>query len=202
MMKKWTMLFAVLLCLMLGHAAAADVTALSVGTLPPIEAKPNQRLALRTGPGTKYTEIFSVSKEAVYDFAIYQKEAGGSATWGFIEFDSGYGRYRAYTGMKRIDTQAELVPGGNKEGVECTIGKGGAALYAGPGKGYAVYSDEAPADLTITVYHEEQGYVLADMMLPKEAKKEDQAKLTRAWIAVGDLRGYDAATRPVKDEKK
>lgn len=196
MMKKMTMLFALVLCLWLAVPAAASVSALSSGTLEPIEAKPNQKLALRSGPGTKYSEIFSIAAASVTDFAIYQQEKGGSAMWGMIEFDSRYGRYRVYTGMKRIDTDASLVPMGNIEGVVCAVGREGARAYYGPGEIYAPVEERVPAGTQITVYHEEDGWVMADFILPgakDDQYDEEKKQLTRAWLPVSALSGYERA---------
>ncbi len=192
-MKKFTVLFALLCALALCLPALA-VTAPSCGTLRALEASPNQRLALRSGPGTDYSEIFSIDAGAVDDFAIYQQEKGGSVMWGMIEFDSRYGRYRVYTGMKRIDTDADAVPTGSPDGVYCSVGAQGARAYYGPGTHYAPVETRLPAWTEIIVFHEEQGYVMADFVLP-DAKDDqydkEKKQLTRAWIPVEALSGYE-----------
>lgn len=190
-MKKIAMLLA--LCLMLHGAALAQGT-VTFGTLEPLAASPNQKLALRSGPGTKYSEIFSIAASSVTDFAIYQQEKGGSAMWGMIEFDSRYGRYRVYTGMKRIDTQ-ESVPMGNTHGVVCQVGGQDVRAYYGPGDSYAPVETLLPAWTQVTVFHEEQGYVMADFILPgaKDDQYDDEKKqLTRAFIPVWALYGYES----------
>ncbi len=196
MMKRFLAAVAVLLALACCIPALASVSALSYGTLEPIEAKPNQKLALRSGPGTKYSEIFSIAAASVTDFAIYQQEKGGSAMWGMIEFDSRYGRYRVYTGMKRIDTDTDLVPMGNKEGVLCAVGRGGARAYYGPGEHYAPVEERLPAFAEVIVYHEEDGWVMADFVLPgakDDQYDKEQKQLTRAWLPVNTLSGYESA---------
>lgn len=194
-MKKTMMLLLVALCLVFSVQALADVSALSYGILEAFEATPNQKLALRSGPGTKYSEIFTVTPSAIENFVIFQREKGGSTMWGMIEFDSNYGLYRVYTGMKRIDTDESLVPVGNKEGVVCSVGGAPAQAYYGPGPLYAPVDMLVPAKTKITVYHEEQGYVMADFVLPSEKNEtveaEEDKELTRAWISVDALRGYE-----------
>ena len=153
-------------------------------------------LVVRSGPGTKYSEIFSIAAASVEDFAIYQQEKGGSAMWGMIEFDSRYGRYRVYTGMKRIDTDADLVPMGNKEGVLCAVSRSGARAYYGPGKHYAPVEERLPAWTEVLVYHEEDGWVMADFVLPgakDDQYDKEQKQLTRAWLPVEALSGYESA---------
>ena len=197
MKKKTLAAFAVFAAvLLLSFAALADVSALSFGTLAPIAAQPNQKLALRSGPGTNYSEIFSIAASGVEDFAIFQQEKGGSTMWGMIEFDSRYGRYRVYTGMKRIDTDKNLVPMGNKEGVLCAVGRAGARAYYGPGEHYAPVEEKLPAWTEVIVYHEEDGWVMADFVLPgakDDQYDEEQKQLTRAWIPVWALDGYESA---------
>lgn len=195
-MKRMIFVFALALCLLLAASSLAAVSALSVGKLAPIAARPNQKLALRSGPGTKYSEIFSIAASGVENFAVYQQEKGGSAMWGMVEFDSRYGRYRVYTGMKRIDTQKNLVPMGNIEGVMCAVGREGARAYYGPGEDYAPVEERLPAWTEVIVYHEEDGWVMADFVLP--GAKDDQydkgqKQLTRAWIPVWALSGYESA---------
>ena len=193
-MKKTMLLLLVVLCLAVCVQALA-VSALSYGILEEFEAMPNQKLALRSGPGTKYSEIFTVTPSAIENFVIFQREKGGSTMWGMIEFDSNYGRYRVYTGMKRIDTDESLVPIGNKQGVVCSVDRVPAQAYYGPGPLYAPVEMLVPAKTKITVYHEEQGYVMADFVLPSEknlkAETEEEKELTRAWISVDALRGYE-----------
>ena len=197
MKKKMMAAFVVFAAaLLLSFAALAQVSALSWGVMEPIEARPNQKLALRSGPGTNYSEIFSIAASGVEDFAIFQQEKGGSTMWGMIEFDSRYGRYRVYTGMKRIDTDKNLVPMGNKEGVLCAVGRAGARAYYGPGEHYAPVEEKLPAWTEVIVYHEEDGWVMADFVLPgakDDQYDEEQKQLTRAWIPVWALDGYESA---------
>ena len=196
-MRKFGMMIAVFILLCCAVSAQANAaSALSYGTLEAIPASPNQKLALRSGPGTNYSEIFSIAASSVDDFAIYQQEKGGSVMWGMVEFNSRYGRYRVYTGMKRIDTNTRIVPMGNKQGVMCSVGSGGAWAYYGPGWYYAPVEQKVPAWTEVTVYHEENGWVMADFVLPgakKDQYNKAQKQLTRAWIPISELSGYDSA---------
>jgi len=196
MKKKFAALAALLVLLICSCAALADVTARSYGTIEGVYARPNQKLALRSGPGTKYSELFSIEASGVEDFMFFWQEKGGSVMWGMIEFECRYGRYRAYTGMKRIDVSKELITNGNAEGVMCAVGRDGAYAYYGPGRHYAPVETRVPAWTEVIVYHEEGSWVLADFVLP-DAKNnqydEDQKQLTRAWIPADALSGYISA---------
>ena len=194
MKKTITMLLA--LCLALLCVSAMAVTAYSVGDLYAYPADPNQRLSFRTGPGTNYTELFTIAREDPREFNLLQQEKGGSVMWGMVEFDCYLGRYRAYTGMKRIDSRYD-VPYGNKEGVSCRVGWRDAYAYYGPGRYYVAMDKQVPAGTRITVYHEEAGYVMADFIMPgakQQQYEKDKKQITRAWIPVDYLEGYDAWT--------
>ncbi|MBR5288789.1 MAG: hypothetical protein IKU34_09425 [Clostridia bacterium] len=195
-MKK--ILAAVMACVLLLSCAMAlaDVTARSYGTTEGVYARPNQKLALRSGPGTKYSELFSIAASGVEDFMFFWQEKGGSVMWGMVEFECRYGRYRAYTGMKRIDVNKNDITTGNSEGVMCAVGRDGAYAYYGPGRYYAPVETKVPAWTEIVVYHEEGGWVMADFVLPGAKDNQydkNQKQLTRAWIPVDALTGYISA---------
>ena len=196
-MKKTILAVAVCLALALAACPAlGEVTARSYGTVEGVYARPNQKLALRTGPGTNYSELFSIAASGVEDFMFFWQEKGGSVMWGMIEFECRYGRYRAYTGMKRIDVNKEEISMGNGEGVMCAVGREGAYAYYGPGRYYAPVETKVPAWTEIIVYHEEGGWVMADFVLPDarpDQYDKDQKQLTRAWIPVEALTGYISA---------
>ena len=89
-----------------------------------------------------------------------------------------------------------LVPMGNKEGVLCAVGRSGARAYYGPGEHYAPVEEKLPAWTEVIVYHEENGWVMADFVLPgakDDQYDEEQKQLTRAWIPVWALDGYESA---------
>lgn len=184
-MKK-TMAMILLFAVMLLAAAAA--LAVPAYGLEAIYARPSTKLSFRSGPGTDYTELFSITSKEVTDFVVYQQEKGGSVMWGMVEFNSRYGRYRAYTGMKRINTNA-YVPYGNMEGETYRLARD-AYAYWGPGRDYVMHEGKVPSGTLVTVFHEEAGYVMADFVLPGGKKR----LTTRAWIAADALKGYEAGT--------
>lgn len=180
MMKK---ILTMLLVLALAMWAACAL-AVPAYELDPVMARPAEKLSFRSGPGTDYTELFSISGKDVTDFFVYEQVKGGSTMWGMVEFNSRYGRYRAYTGMKRIHTDA-YVPYGNIEGETYRLARD-AYAYWGPGRDYVAHEGKVPSGTMVTVYHEENGYVMADFVLPGGKKR----LTTRAWIAADALRGY------------
>ena len=186
-MKKRTLSALIaLLALVLSAACALAVPAYE---LEPVFAQPASKLSFRSGPGTDYTELFSIAKDAVTDFVVYQQEKGGSVMWGMVEFNSRYGRYRAYTGMKRIHTDA-YIPYGNVEGETYRLSRD-AYAYWGPGRDYVAHEGKVPSGTLVTVFHEENGYVMADFVLPGGKKR----LTTRAWIAADALKGYTPGTQ-------
>ena len=192
-MTKKTALAALLAALiLLAGTALADVTAHSVGEMEKIACEPRQRLAFRTGPGTKYTDIFSLDPKRIWSLSIYQMEAGGTVDWGMIEFKCYRGLYRAYTGMHYLEVEGD-VEYGNQDPVRCYIGDTPVECFAGPGEEYVKYYFMVPEWTDLQVYHEENGYVMADFVMP-DAKPQPfdaaQQMITRAWIHIYDLEGY------------
>ena len=194
------LLLALLLC-----AAGAEALAVKTetwGRLWPIAAEANQKLALRTGPGTKYEEVFTVTRGQIENLSVMEQEKGGSVMWGMVEFDSAYGRYRAYTGMKRID--AKEVPIREREGTEARVGGEDVYAYHGPGRAYARFEEKIPAETFLLIFHEEAGYVLADYVMP-DAKPQQRDKellqVTRGWIPAYAVSGYEARTTAIETDK-
>lgn len=200
-MKRMMAILLVLMVSLAGQQALA-VQSETAGRLIPIEATATQKLALRTGPGTKYEEIFTLPVSGVRDLQVMEQEKGGTVMWAMLDFDSDYGRYRAYTGMKRID--AKGVPKTQREGRNCCIGKKDVYAYYGPGKDYVRFEEKIPAHTQVIVYHEESGYVMADYIMP-DAKPQQRDKellqITRGWIPVEALENYEAVTQAPESDK-
>ncbi len=200
MKKSICILFALIACLFVQQALA--IQAETAGTFVPIEAKANQKLALRTGPGTKYEEIFTLPIESVRDLHVMEQEKGGTVMWAMLDFESDYGRYRAYTGMKRIDAKA--VPKAEREGTTCRVGREDVYAYYGPGKDYVRFEEKIPAHTEVTVYHEEAGYVMADYIMPDarpQQRDKDLLQVTRGWIPAKALEDYESVTKAAENDK-
>lgn len=142
------------------------------GTLEPIEATLNQKMALRSGPGTKYTELGTYPKDT--PITLYEQEIGGTVSWGQLEFHGNGGLIRAYTGMKRIDASQEA-PWANTVTRDAVL-TSDVTPRRGPGENYAPCGQSLGRGARLTLYHEENGYVTADFTFPGDEQ------LTRAWI--------------------
>ena len=198
-MRKTVLMLLLFAALLFGAGAAAD-TALSYGTLEPVRLEETKRLAFRTGPGTKYTELFSLDPARMYNLFILQEEEGGTVYWGHVEFKCYKGLYRAYTGLHDLEVDEIIVPTANKEGVYAYVSGVDAAAYAGPGQEYVCYDWAVPSWTDLTVYHEENGYVMADFVLPGAEMQpysyKEEPMLTRAWLRIEDIENYTLVYAP------
>lgn len=187
----------VLMALLLAAACAMADTALSYGELEPVRIEKEQRLAFRTGPGTKYTELFSLDPARMYNLFVLQQEKGGTVYWGMVEFKCYKGLYRAYTGLHDLAVDDIDVPAANQQGAYAYVGGLDIAAYAGPGQEYVCYDWAVPCWTDLTIYHEENGYVLADFVLPDAPEQPfgyyHEPMLTRAWLRIEDIENYTSA---------
>ncbi|MBR5560994.1 MAG: hypothetical protein IKU73_06250 [Clostridia bacterium] len=192
-MKRTVLVLFLLAALLAASCAHAD-TALSYGELKPVRLQETKRLAFRTGPGTKYTELFSLDPARMYNLFILQEEEGGTVYWGHVEFKCYKGLYRAYTGLHDLEVDEIAVPAANQEGVYAYVSGVDAAAYAGPGQEYVCYDWVVPCWTDLMVYHEENGYVMADFVLPDAPMQpysyEEELMLTRAWLRIEDIENY------------
>lgn len=69
-------------------------------------AFPNQQLSFRTGPNTRYTELFTLP-QSTYIRPI-EAEEGNGVTWILCEFDYKGKTYYGYTGLKRMEIVGDL----------------------------------------------------------------------------------------------
>ena len=153
--------------------AARETTHAYDDPLKPMTAYLNQKLATRSGPGTNYTELGTYGQNT--NIVLYEQEIGGSVTWGMIEFRGNGGLIRAYTGMKRIDTDTTDIPWANTITYSATLAYD-TVPRRGPGQEYAPCDQMLRAGAQLLLYHEELGYVMADFYYPGDDL------LTRAWI--------------------
>lgn len=174
----------VLSCLILLTAACLIGAALADGVpaviRQPIEATLNQRMSLRSGPNTRYTELGTYPQTTA--IVVYEQEMGNEVPWGMVEFRVKGGLIRAYTGMKRIDVTGS-VPWGNTKGVDAIVGSD-VIPFRGPGNAYIPCDKTLPAYSAVTVYAEENGYAMVDFYYP------DDTLMTRAYVPVDCLLNY------------
>ena len=74
--------------------------------LTPVPAKANEKLFLRTGPGTDYEEIQSIPQST--QIKAIERVGGNGVVWVLLEYSRNGKTERAYTGMKRITAQSPL----------------------------------------------------------------------------------------------
>lgn len=146
-MKKLTAMFLVLCLLGSCSLALADA---AMGRL-------NQRIATRTGPGTRYSEPGSFLGAGDY-VTVHTKvwDNSNRIWWVQVEFDWNNDRCRAYTGSWRMNVDLSRVPEERALGsVRVTMD---ADAFAGPGIMYTLWNDTVYRGTSATLYEVEGGY--------------------------------------------
>jgi uncharacterized protein YraI len=137
-----------------------------------IDATLNQRMATRTGPGTKFTEDHGTLPEGTEIVAYIQEETGGTA-WVLVEFTKNGKLVRTYTGLKRVDADAGI-PKLRQEPRTAVVSQDTPASY-GPGTAYLAVPNPVTAGMEVVVYGVDKGYALIEY-----AVSSDQ--WTRSWV--------------------
>ena len=138
----------------------------------------NQRMATRSGPGTMYTEELGTLPQSTAITLIEMVTTNGTP-WGMVEFYKNNMKYRAYTGMKRINAYGP-VNQGSTYAAEHLLNLTSNAYY-GPGYDYARRNNAVFAGTQLYVYDAENGFYLCDY--------QEGDKWVRAWIPDA-LSGY------------
>lgn len=149
-MKRIPKLLVILLCLaLLVPVVKADTP-----------ASLNQRMATRSGPGTQYTEDLGTLPQNT-PITLIETVTTKGTPWGMVEFYKNNMKYRAYTGMKRIN-----VPGGNApylaEHPAPASATASTTVYYGPGTRYAARREQLHAGTPLLVIAQENGYLLCE----------------------------------------
>lgn len=118
----------------------------------------NQRMATRSGPGTKYTEELGTLPKDTSITLIHTVTTDGTP-WGMVEFINNGMKYRAYTGMKRIDAYGSVAQG-TLNYYEVFLSQN-SPVYYGPGYEYARRQKDAPMG-KLRIYSNENGFFLCD----------------------------------------
>ena len=141
-----------------------------------VRAKLKMKLATRSGPGTRYDEpgTFFAGNWRDTTVTVLGKDWDDSNDiwWVYVEFKSGNKKYRAWTGLKRVDVNIDLVPEIYSMG-QGTMNATGA--YYGPGSDYAVAKKVAKWQ-DVVVYGAENGY------LEVEFHDQDAGVIRRCWV--------------------
>ena len=123
----------------------------------------NQRMATRTGPGTKFTEDHGTLPKDT-EIVVYAQEIGGSANWALVEFVKNGKLIRAYTGVKRIDADFGAIPTTTRNPESATITTDTTAYY-GPGEEYLELKGQAKKGKKVQVYGIDRGFALIEYVV-------------------------------------
>ena len=165
------------------NAPVQSASAASPTKAPTVyQAKPDvnnvrlkDKLATRSGPGRKYDEpgTFLPDTWRTATVRVLGKEYVGTTWWVLVDFDNaGKGRYRVWTGLKRVavdlDKVSEYYPTGQGT-VNAT-----SDTYRGPGTNYAKAKVTIKTWKDVVAYGHENGYV--------EVEFEQDNKWYRLWV--------------------
>lgn len=162
------------LCLILCLALALSGSALAV------TATPNQKLAMRSGPSTHYTEPGSMPQNTALTAIEY--EEGSGVTWVYIEFWRDGKLDRGYTGLKRMTVNGKIPYAQHLYQTDymdesCNV-------YSGPGdyylSHYYIYDGTE-----VSVLRYEDGFAFI------EYYDEYKDALIRGWVETYQLEGGD-----------
>ena len=116
------------------------------------------KMATRLGPSTAYSEILGTLPQDTHITVIEQTM--GSVPWALVDYEYKGVRYRAYTGMKRIQTYysvpwagTDYASGWTREETEA---------YYGPGYAYARHPENVAANTSLRVFGLECGFLICD----------------------------------------
>ncbi|MBE5810486.1 MAG: hypothetical protein E7318_06060 [Clostridiales bacterium] len=167
-MKKLTAMLLVLCLLLPCSLAFADH----------VQARLNQRIATRTGPGTGYTEPGTFLSAGSYVTVISKKwDRTNEIWWVQVDFTSGSRRYRVYTGSWRMNVDLSRVP---EELIlrDCEV-QYNTPAYAGPGSNYASMGT-VYAGTRATLYQVHNGYAQI------EFRDSGSGLMKRVWLDIGN----------------
>ena len=136
------------------------------------EAKANQKLATRSGPGTEYTSTLTYPKET--KVKTYYITDGSGVDWVYFSFTYRGEDYLLYTGNKRIDSQTPVTVNREEQTFPAYITKEVTPFF-GPGYNYAHAEHTVPAGSAVQgVYQTPEGWLMFDYQVPG-------GRIQRAW---------------------
>ena len=174
-MKRTAFLLALLILLCQAVPAPASVP-----------ARLNQKMATRSGPGTKYTEELGALPQSTQIVVINCVTTNGTP-WCLVEFKKDGKLMRCYTGLKRIDTSADL-PEGSVDYDKDTVAKT-TTVYYGPGTHYAERKGSVSKGEEMRVFEVEGDWALVEY--------KHGGKWQRGYIPVSTLNNTAARATPV-----
>lgn len=167
---------------------------LAVPAVAAVNATPNQKLAFRTGPNTKYVELYTLSKST--DISAIEYEEGNGVTWVLVEFTYQGERVRAYTGLKRMSVHGNI-PWATHLWSRVNVNTSG-RVYAAPGSD-AAYRGWVDAGETVTLLRYDGSYAFIEFY------DASNGATSRGWIPdwmvddEGYYDEYDAVTGSTYD---
>ena len=168
-----------ILCLLLSlFPAYASTDWAETGVYTPRTASLLQRMATREGPSTGYAEPGSIISAGDNVSVLSLAYDVNDVPWVQVEFSYRGGLMRAYTGLKRVDIDAGLLPL-DEAPVEARVAQT-ATAYRGPGTAYLPFSFTVPAGTEGLMYNREAGYAQFSF-----TDTEDVQHLV--WIDMGQL---------------
>lgn len=144
-------------------------------------------LSTRSGPNTKYTGAGNFFPKNYKDVTVrvLRKAQGNGVWWVQVDFDyNSYGRYRVWTGLKRVDVNLDRVRD------DTTLGNGTVRATTntrfGPGGNYADASKRITIkqDADMIVYARENGWLDIEFWYTN-----DTSKTYRIWVPESDCYG-------------
>ncbi len=136
----------------------------------------NQKLATRTGPGTRYDEPGTFLYAGASVTAVARAwDSYNEIWWVQVDFAEGSSRYRVYTGLKRLNVNIQSLPEERNLGGD-TVSSAAEARF-GPGASYALCPVNVPAGARVTVWGRENGYSLVEY-----SDSRISNPLRRCWI--------------------
>ena len=130
--------------------------AFMTNALASVPATPNQRLAFRTGPNTKYVELYSLPQSTSIQAIEYER--GNGVTWVLVEFSYQGEKCRAYTGLKRMSVNGSI-PWADHIDETVWIGEGGQVCAAPTSRGAYRGYVEAGDQVTLLDYEGDYAYI-------------------------------------------
>ena len=174
-MKKRIFLFAAaLLMLLLPLAASAENAAVV-----------KDKLASRSGPGTKYTEELGTVDPGTQVTVLSQAENNGTK-WYHVEFTRSGSTYRCYILPTRIEVDGPISWEENDYLDDVTVSR--ATAYYGPGEQYAIRRTRLDAQTAVRVFAVEGEWAFCEY--------REEWRWARGYINVADLRDTTAGILP------
>ena len=165
--------------------------ALSANALA-VYAVPNQRLAFRTGPNTRYTELYSMSENT--SVVAFEIDTFNDTQWVLLEYTRNGHVERGYTGLKRIDAYGYLPRAELAFQSGCM--RASAPVYAAPTSNTVVRGRVGRSEI-VTYLYSEDGYDYIEFYDSDNDRPSRGYILSDTMNYLGDTAGYMKEGSPV-----